>query len=281
MRQRFLLGFVIGQLALFGFAALALADTAYVVGAGDTLSALAQRFGVSVDGLVARNSLPSADQIYVGQSLSIPETGATSVGGASSPGGATARTGSHLVAAGETLGLIAARYGTTVDALVRANNLASPNLVWAGIRLVIPGAVSSAFDASAATVSADSDSDPDGAAAPRSIVIDLSDSRLYAYDGQAVAAAFAVSAGGPGTATPVGRFSIGRRFSRQDMSGPDYYAPDVPWVQYFTGNYAIHGTYWHNSFGEPVSHGCVNMRTPDAEWLYFWSAEGTPVEVRW
>lgn len=281
MRQRFLLGFVIGQLALFGFAALALADTAYVVGAGDTLSALAQRFGVSVDGLVARNSLPSADQIYVGQSLSIPETGATSVGGASSPGGATARTGSHLVAAGETLGLIATRYGTTVDALVRANNLASPNLVWAGIRLVIPGAVSSAFDASAATVSADSDSDPDGAAAPRSIVIDLSDSRLYAYDGQAVAAAFAVSAGGPGTATPVGRFSIGRRFSRQDMSGPDYYAPDVPWVQYFTGNYAIHGTYWHNSFGEPVSHGCVNMRTPDAEWLYFWSAEGTPVEVRW
>lgn len=281
MRQRFLLGFVIGQLALFGFAALALADTAYVVGAGDTLSALAQRFGVSVDVLVARNSLPSADQIYVGQSLSIPETGATSVGGASSPDGATARTGSHLVAAGETLGLIANRYGTTVDALVRANNLASPNLVWAGIRLVIPGAGYSAFDASAATVSADSDSDPDGAAAPHSIVIDLSDSRLYAYEGQAVAAAFAVSAGGPGTATPVGRFSIGRRFSRQDMSGPDYYAPDVPWVQYFTGNYAIHGTYWHNSFGEAVSHGCVNMRTPDAEWLYFWSAEGTPVEVRW
>lgn len=281
MRQRFLLGFVIGQLALFGFAALALADTTYVVGAGDTLSALAQRFGVSVDSLVAGNGLPSADQIYVGQSLSIPETGATSVGGASSPGGATVRTGSHVVVAGETLGLIATRYGTTVDALVRANNLASPNLVWAGIHLAIPGAGHESFDASPAAVSAGSASDPAAAAAPRAIVIDLSDSRLYAYEGQAVAAAFAVSAGGPGTATPVGRFSIGRRFSRQDMSGPDYYAPDVPWVQYFTGNYAIHGTYWHNSFGEPVSHGCVNMRTPDAEWLYFWSDEGTPVEVRW
>jgi lipoprotein-anchoring transpeptidase ErfK/SrfK len=65
------------------------------------------------------------------------------------------------------------------------------------------------------------------------------------------------------------------------MSGPGYFAPDVPWVQYFHGSYAVHGTYWHNSFGQAVSHGCVNMRTPEAQWLYFWAELGTPVEVRW
>jgi lipoprotein-anchoring transpeptidase ErfK/SrfK len=50
---------------------------------------------------------------------------------------------------------------------------------------------------------------------------------------------------------------------------------------YFYRGYAIHGTYWHNNFGRPMSHGCVNMRTGDAAWVYNWAPIGTPVVTHW
>ncbi|REG10653.1 secreted protein [Pelolinea submarina] len=51
-----------------------------------------------------------------------------------------------------------------------------------------------------------------------------------------------------------------------------YELPGVPWVSYFEiHGYAIHGTYWHNNFGVTMSHGCVNMRSEDAKWVYRWS----------
>ena len=73
------------------------------------------------------------------------------------------------------------------------------------------------------------------------------------------------------------------------MQGPlpylarsDYYdLPGVPWNLYFTQQGAvIHGTYWHNSFGEAYSHGCVNVRPNEAERLYHWAPLGTEVVVR-
>jgi hypothetical protein len=50
-----------------------------------------------------------------------------------------------------------------------------------------------------------------------------------------------------------------------------YNLPNVEWVQYFFEDYSFHGTYWHNDFGEPRSHGCVNMTNADAKWLFDWS----------
>ena len=64
------------------------------------------------------------------------------------------------------------------------------------------------------------------------------------------------------------------------MSGPGYYLPDVPFIMYFYKGYGLHGTYWHNNFGQPMSHGCVNMPTPEAEWAYNWAGIGTPVIVQ-
>lgn len=61
------------------------------------------------------------------------------------------------------------------------------------------------------------------------------------------------------------------------MVGADYDTPDVPWTMYFSGDFGIHGTYWHNSFGAPVSHGCVNMRVAEAEALFAWADVGTAV----
>jgi lipoprotein-anchoring transpeptidase ErfK/SrfK len=65
------------------------------------------------------------------------------------------------------------------------------------------------------------------------------------------------------------------------MTGPGYNLPNVPWVMYFAGANAIHGAYWHNNFGRPMSHGCVNMRISEAQWLYNWASIGTPVVVHY
>jgi lipoprotein-anchoring transpeptidase ErfK/SrfK len=48
---------------------------------------------------------------------------------------------------------------------------------------------------------------------------------------------------------------------------------------YFKAGYAMHGTYWHDNFGQPMSHGCVNIPTGKAAWLYNWAPQGTVVVV--
>jgi hypothetical protein len=45
---------------------------------------------------------------------------------------------------------------------------------------------------------------------------------------------------------------------------------------YFYSGYALHGTYWHENFGQPMSHGCVNLRTADAQWLFNWAGPALP-----
>ena len=61
------------------------------------------------------------------------------------------------------------------------------------------------------------------------------------------------------------------------MSGPGYSVPNVPHTMFFFRGYSIHGTYWHNNFGTPMSHGCVNLNLTDAKWLYEWTPMGTKV----
>ena len=50
-----------------------------------------------------------------------------------------------------------------------------------------------------------------------------------------------------------------------------YSLPGVKWVQYFYSDYSFHGTYWHDDFGVPKSHGCLNMTNTDAKWLFDWA----------
>jgi lipoprotein-anchoring transpeptidase ErfK/SrfK len=63
------------------------------------------------------------------------------------------------------------------------------------------------------------------------------------------------------------------------MSGEGYYLPDVPYTMYFYKDYGIHGTYWHDNFGTPMSPGCINMSKDDAEIVYNWAEVGTIVQV--
>ena len=92
--------------------------TSYTVQAGDSLSAIAARFGTTVAELVSLNNISDPNLIYVGQVLKIPSSGNSS------------RT--YTVQAGDTLSYIAAKFGTTVSNLVTLNNISDPNLIYVG-----------------------------------------------------------------------------------------------------------------------------------------------------
>ena len=113
------------------------------------------------------------------------------------------------------------------------------------------------------------------------IDVNLSEQRVYAYEGDTVVNSFVVSTGTWQTPTVTGSYKVWIKLRSTAMSGPGYYLPDVPYVMYFYKGYGLHGTYWHNNFGTPMSHGCVNLRTEDAEWLYNFSYVGTTVNVHY
>ncbi len=109
--------------------------------------------------------------------------------------------------------------------------------------------------------------------------VDLSDQRMYAYEGDTLVNSFVVSTGTWQTPTLVGRFKVWIKLKSAPMSGPGYYLPNVPHIMYYDGDYGIHGAYWHNNFGVPMSHGCINLSLPDAEWAYNFASVGTVVNV--
>lgn len=108
------------------------------------------------------------------------------------------------------------------------------------------------------------------------IEVDIGNQRLKAHEEEQVVFDFPISSG-KWAPTPQGDFRIWIkiRYSLMDggsvEDGSYYYLPNVPYVMYFYGAYGIHGTYWHNNFGTPMSHGCVNLSMPDAAALFAWA----------
>lgn len=113
----------------------------------------------------------------------------------------------------------------------------------------------------------------------RWLEIDLSRQRLVAWEGNQPVYAVVVSTGKPSTPTRVGTFTIQTKYREARMTGPGYDIPDVPYTMYYDGGMAIHGAYWHNLFGTPVSHGCTNVAVDHARWFFEWASVGTPVVV--
>ncbi len=115
------------------------------------------------------------------------------------------------------------------------------------------------------------------------IDVDLNTQLLTAYEGDMPIYSSYISSGTSETPTITGQYRTYVKYETQDMNGYligyDYYLQDVPHVMYFYGNFAIHGAYWHNSFGVPTSHGCINVNPVDAGWLYDWAPVGTTVNV--
>lgn len=121
----------------------------------------------------------------------------------------------------------------------------------------------------------------------RHIIVRRKEQMLYAYDGDVLFLKTPVSTGLDLTPTPRGEFTIYKKTPTRYMQGPipelsdQYYdLPGVPWDMYFTAEGgAIHGAYWHNSFGQEWSHGCINLPLDIARVLYEWAPVGTKVTV--
>ena len=130
-------------------------------------------------------------------------------------------------------------------------------------------------------------------AADKRVVIDLTKQTLSCYEGNSEVYYFRISSGAKFDAsgvavdkwsTPVGlNHAINRKFISLHMAGGSsasgYELMAVSWTSIFaSGGVAIHSTYWHNNYGEPMSHGCVNAAPEDARFVFCWSQPVAPYE---
>jgi lipoprotein-anchoring transpeptidase ErfK/SrfK len=127
---------------------------------------------------------------------------------------------------------------------------------------------------------------PDPFGGAKWIEVNLSTQYLVAWQNGVRVNETYVSTGRPGYETPTGTWYVNTKYRYDDMqgciNGDCWFVPDVPWTMYFTyWGHALHGAYWHHNFGQTMSHGCVNLPLPFAEWLYSWTPIGTPVVVHY
>lgn len=120
----------------------------------------------------------------------------------------------------------------------------------------------------------------------RWVDVDLVSQTLVVYEGcQPIFATLVSSAKAP-SYTPLGKFPIFYKEERLPLfanervaASESFYLSDVPWLMFFHDNWAIHGAYWHDHFGEPWSHGCINLSPYDARWLFQWAKLGDIIVI--
>lgn len=119
------------------------------------------------------------------------------------------------------------------------------------------------------------------AAEEKWIEVSLSEQKLRAWEGNKLVIEFPVSTG-LWAPTPKGEFRIWHKTRNQSMKGglkelgTYYNLPNVPNNMFFYQGYAIHGAYWHNNFGHPMSHGCVNSPLVSAAQIFEWAGPVVP-----
>lgn len=112
--------------------------------------------------------------------------------------------------------------------------------------------------------------------------VDLDAQILVAYEGTLPVYATLFSSGTRTTPTETGIYRMWKKMAETDMNGltgeDPYSVATVPWAQFYSPErgLALHTAYWHDGFGTPRSHGCINLSPADARWLYFWSEPQVP-----
>ena len=259
----------------------------HTVTLGDSLNTIANQYKVAVRDLMLLNGLDNTSLIWVGQNLNLPrradgseplyvppvlpppaaapEPPLPAVDPVPDRAGLPQVPASfvHIVKRGETLSDIAERFKATALQVSDYNGLNSRDLIVTGQRLLIPRRPAQA----------------QGYMGQRWIEIDLSSQTLTAWDDEDLFMHVKISSGLVQYPTPVGHYNIWHMNESQTMSGPGYSLPNVKFNMYFHQGYAMHGAYWHNNFGQQMSHGCVNMREEEAEQLYRFVDLGTEVWV--
>jgi lipoprotein-anchoring transpeptidase ErfK/SrfK len=180
-------------------------------------------------------------------------------------------TTTHIVEPGQELALIARQYGVDMEDIVILNNITNPDLLFVGEELIIPSA--GEYQPSP------ENAPPAPTSTGRAIIVSVGEQRIFAYENGQLVRSHLVSTGRQVTPTVIGDYRVYVKYVADDMAGPDYFLPQVPYVMYFYRGYGIHGTYWHNSFGRPMSHGCVNLPVDEAQWFFNFADVGTLVRV--
>ena len=118
------------------------------------------------------------------------------------------------------------------------------------------------------------------------IVVERETQMVTAFEGNKLVFSQRCSSGAKGTVTPEGNFSTYHKGPAIHMTNQGdaleniYNLPGVPWCSFFTGaGHAFHGAYWHNDYGRPRSHGCVNLPSEAAKFLYRWTLPTVPPEA--
>jgi len=223
----------------------------HVVEQGDTLEAIASRYGSSVQAIAQANGIENIHFIHPGQRMlnpALPRPTATH----------------YTVRQGDTLSSIAARFGTTVEAIANANGLADPFLIYVGQSLVIPTSIQGS----------------------KRIEIDVSAQHLTAWQGDSIVYSFVVSSGLWDT-TRCGHFRILDKIPMVYSRSWDLWMPF--WMGIYRVDSSENGIHalpiingkelWRGYLGRPISYGCIVLDTLNAETLYHWVDIGTPVVI--
>lgn len=279
----------------------------HVIQRGDVLSQVAGQYGVTVEAVMQANGISNPNRIIVGEELQIwaspeflesqriideaiaasnePEVAiepSTSESGIITP--PTEERKEYVVQAGEYLSQIANKFDISWPALAEVNNITNPDTVYAGMTLLIPNKSDIlSQNISYATYNNIQPAITEPGARigiGREIVVVLSTQMTYAYEDGVLQHSALASTGLPATPTVQGDYKVWNKTRSQTMNGPGYSLDNVEWVMYFYQGYGLHGTWWHSNFGQPMSHGCVNLTNADAKWFYEFGSVGTPVHVR-
>lgn len=113
----------------------------------------------------------------------------------------------------------------------------------------------------------------------KSIDVNVATQTMTLFENGQPVRSISISSGQVGLDTPLGDYTIYAKLPSVDMRGPGYFAPGVPWVMVFKGDFTIHGNYWATAFGRRGSHGCVGMPVETARQVYDWTPMGTPVHI--
>lgn len=258
----------------------------YTVQPGDTLSGIAAGQGTDVDSLIRLNGLPLDGAIQAGATLIVENPGeGEAVDGQESPSAVAALPTrpsgpppsgpthqSYTVQAGDSLSSIAARFGQTAIGLQRLNGL-TDDAIFEGQSLRIP---------------AQGQGPAAALGGAKRIVVDVSEQRMYVWQGDTLVWNFVTSTGLDGYPTRRGSFQVQSRISNAWSSAWQL------WMPYWLGIYwaggsenGIHAlpiingqTLWEGYLGSPISYGCVVLSAADAERLYGWADIGTAVDIR-
>jgi LysM repeat protein len=242
---------------------------AYRVQFGDTLASIAGKVGLSVSALMSANAIHDVDLIYIGQQLRLSDNAAA------------AGTIRYTIKRGDTLGNIAARYGTTAAAIARLNGLRNPNKIYIGMTLLVPssgGATKPGTKPAAKPTTTGT-----------RFVVSISQQHCWLYKGNTLVASWVCSTGRRGSPTAPGTWRIQSKLPRAYGGNWGF------WMPYWMGIYwagslenGIHGIpysasngkqSWANRVGTPITYGCVMLNNKNVKTLYDMAYIGMPVII--